>query len=76
MSLSSYPRILLLILGLLAFLPFINRPLFVDDHAHFAQAERLAQNEKLYADSQLPNWRKNETPTEANPLTYFYFMSF
>jgi 4-amino-4-deoxy-L-arabinose transferase-like glycosyltransferase len=70
------PRWVLLLCSLLMFLPFINRPVYVDDHAHFKQAIERGQNPThLYSEAERGlGWRKGETPTEANPPVYFYLV--
>src|SRR5690349_10621484 len=62
--------------SLLCFVPFINRPVFVDDHAHFQQAIERGRNlTKIYSGgvNEL-GWEKGRAPSEANGPGYFYLM--
>jgi len=65
------------IIALIAFLPFINRPLFIDDHAIFQQAEslstRLATPYSTYPE-QL-GWTPGHDVGEDNPPIFFYLLA-
>jgi len=57
-------------------LPFVNRPLFVDDHAHFAEAMNLKEHwSRPYRSEGGLGWRPEKGPDEANPLGYFYLVA-
>jgi len=65
---------IIVIAGLLLLLPFVNRAVFVDDHAHYKQALAMAdQPTEFYkSDRDFPGWKKGQSPTEANPVVYYY----
>ncbi len=56
---------------------FIDRPVFVDDHAHYGQALGLAEaGGGLYRGSSYSmGWDQGKAPGEANPPGYFYAMA-
>lgn len=65
-----------LLWGLLLLAPFITRPLFVDDHAHFTEARLLSEGKALYRGSTSAlGWQPGQAPGEANPPLYFLLMS-
>ncbi|HOW27551.1 MAG TPA: glycosyltransferase family 39 protein [Elusimicrobiota bacterium] len=69
-------RLILVGVALAFLLPFVNRPVYIDDHAHFAQARELSSHFLEPYDSTAGElgWAKGETPTEANPPLYFYLV--
>jgi DNA-binding CsgD family transcriptional regulator len=55
---------------------FIQRPVFVDDHAHYAEALGLArEGSGLYRGSAYAmGWESGGAPGEANPPAYSYIL--
>lgn len=66
----------LVFFSLICFAPFINRPVFVDDHAYFDEAIERGKNlSAVYSDEKGGlGWRKGEAPSQANGPVYFYAM--
>ncbi|MBI4395777.1 MAG: glycosyltransferase family 39 protein [Elusimicrobia bacterium] len=75
---GPYKPILIIVLFTVAgLLPFVGRPVFVDDHAHFKEAIDLAARPASpyrMGRGEL-GWEKGALPTESNPPLYFYFMA-
>jgi hypothetical protein len=68
------PRLTVTLFALALWLPFMGRPLFVDDHAHFQQAVERGRHPGRPYDEQGLGWRKGASPGEANPPLYFYLV--
>jgi len=67
-------RLFLLLACLAAWMPFVGRPLFIDDHAHFREAVLRGLDPARPYDERGLGWRPGETPGEANPPIYFYLV--
>lgn len=67
-------RTLLLLAALALWLPFVGRPLFVDDHAHFQEAISRGRQPEIPYDETGLGWKKGEVPGEANPPLSFYIV--
>ncbi|OVE77407.1 hypothetical protein BVX98_02565 [bacterium F11] len=72
------PFFLIFLLTLGAFLPFIGKPLFVDDHPVYQEALDLPNHPaKPYITIETrPGWDKGTIPNEYNPPFYFYYMGY
>jgi hypothetical protein len=68
------PQALLLTVAALSAAPFLGRPLFVDDHAHFEQAEDMARRwgRPYRTEPGTLGWAKGAGPGEANGPLYIY----
>ncbi|WP_285172436.1 hypothetical protein, partial [Mycobacterium tuberculosis] len=62
------PSVLICLVGMAAFLPFIDRPLFVDDHAHVRLAFDLMEHPGLPFPRHPGElgWQEGQNPTNAN----------
>jgi 4-amino-4-deoxy-L-arabinose transferase-like glycosyltransferase len=71
------PFLYVSLMTLVALLPFVHRPLFVDDHATFTQAADLIHHWRLpyRNEPQQLGWAKGQPVGEDNPPVYFYFMA-
>lgn len=79
MNESRRDRFILIAAVLLVILPFVNRPVFVDDHSHILAARELLTHpsDPFHTNGTgLFAWQSGGSPIEANPLLYFYLIGF
>ncbi len=75
-ALLRYPLFILSAAFLVLMVPFLNRALFVDDHAHYQGALEIIQHPATpyTINSEKLGWKPGESPAEANPPLYFYLV--
>lgn len=74
MHLKINAPLVITLASLAAFLPFIDKPLFVDDHAIFEQARALVHQPTIpyRMESGMLGWEKGRDVGEDNPPVLFY----